>query len=155
MAAMTRRVRVCRLVRDAGGSEVVEFAFVLPILLLIMAGILDMGFLFNNYQTLTNAAREGARMAAVPGWVEKDVKGRVNLYLQADGMNPAAAVTTVTPVQIEVPGGAMTGVRVVVSYPYNYRVLGPIAKLVEPSASFETVTLTASATMRTEIAAGL
>jgi Flp pilus assembly protein TadG len=148
-------VRIPRMVRDTRGAEIIEFALAFPLLMVVLAGILDMGFLFNNYQTLTNAAREGARMAVVPGSTEEAVIDRVNLYLEADGMNPAAADTKVTPVVIDVPGGAMSGVRVVVSYPYNYMILGPIAQLVQGSASFDTVTLTASSTMRAEIAAGL
>jgi Flp pilus assembly protein TadG len=141
--------------KDARGSEVVEMALMLPILMAVLAGIVDMGFLFNNYQTLTNAAREGARMAAVPGWREIDVDDRVKDYLAADGMNTAAVLTTVTPVAIDVPGGTMNGVKVVVSYPYNYMILGPLMQLIAPASSFTQVTLAAAATMRTEVAAGL
>ena len=155
MAAVMRVARIRRFVEDTRGAEVVEFALVLPILLFVLAGILDMGFLFNNYQTLTNAAREGARVAVLPGFAEADVTDRVRQYVQADGMNPAAVDTTVTPVQIDVPGGSINGVQVVVTYPYNYMVLGPIARLVQANETFDTVTLTAAATMRTEIAAGL
>ena len=147
--------RLVRALRDTRGAEVIEFAFVLPILLLVFAAILDMAFLFNNYETLTNAAREGARMAAVPGWVESDVKTRVGTYVSAAGIDPASVTTTVTPVAIDVGGGTMNGVKVVVSYPYNYMMLGPIAQLVDADASFDSITLTAAATMRTEIAAGL
>jgi len=73
--------RVRDRLRVARGAELIEFALVLPVMLLILAGILDMGFLFNNYAVVTNAAREGARMAAVPGWAEADVKARVNKYI--------------------------------------------------------------------------
>ena len=153
MAAL--KSRLLAAVRDTRGSEIVEMAFVLPILLFLMGGILDMGFLFNRYETLTNAAREGARMAAVPGMATEDVQARVNAYLAAAGINTAAVTTVVTPVPIAVGAASMNGVRVVVTYPYNYMLLGPMARLVQVSTSFDTVTLTASATMRSEIAAGL
>jgi Flp pilus assembly protein TadG len=141
--------------KDTRASEIIEMAVVLPILLVVLGGILDMGFLFNNYETLTNAAREGARMAAVPGWAQADVEDRVRQYLAADGMDTAAVVTTVTPVSIAVPGGTFNGVKVVVSYPYNYMILGPLMKLVDSQSSLDQVTLAAGATMRAEIAAGL
>ena len=50
------------------GAELVEFAFVFPTLLLVMLGIIDFGFLFQRYEVVTNAAREGARVAILPGY---------------------------------------------------------------------------------------
>jgi Flp pilus assembly protein TadG len=43
----------------------VEFAIVAPILLLILMGIMQLGIVYNNWVTLTDAARAGARKAAV------------------------------------------------------------------------------------------
>jgi len=45
------------------GSLTVELAMILPLLLLIVAGIIDLGLLFWEQTVLTNAAREGARAA--------------------------------------------------------------------------------------------
>ena len=42
-----------------------EFAIVAPILLLILMGIMQLGVVYNNWVTLTDAARAGARKAAV------------------------------------------------------------------------------------------
>ena len=42
-----------------------EFALVLPVLALILFAVLQFGIVFNNYVTLTDAARAGARRAAV------------------------------------------------------------------------------------------
>jgi hypothetical protein len=47
------------------GQELVEFAIVLPLLLLIVFGVLDLGRLFHALITITNAAREGARYAMI------------------------------------------------------------------------------------------
>ena len=44
------------------GAELVEFALVLPLLLLLVLGIVDFGFLFQRFEVVTNAAREGARL---------------------------------------------------------------------------------------------
>ncbi|HVB99783.1 MAG TPA: TadE/TadG family type IV pilus assembly protein [Candidatus Dormibacteraeota bacterium] len=55
--------RACPI-RQSGrkGAELVEFALVLPLLLLLFAGIFDFGSLFALRQKMTNAAREGARI---------------------------------------------------------------------------------------------
>ena len=50
---------------DQRGATLVEFAIVLPLLLLLMLGILDFGKAFNYWITETQVASEGARLAAV------------------------------------------------------------------------------------------
>jgi Flp pilus assembly protein TadG len=52
-------------VKRQEGQTLVEFALVLPLLALILISILQFGVLFNNYLTLTDAVRAGARKAAV------------------------------------------------------------------------------------------
>jgi hypothetical protein len=47
------------------GASAVEFAIILPVLIMIVFGIFQFGFAFNKYISLTHAAREGARLAAV------------------------------------------------------------------------------------------
>jgi len=47
------------------GQSLVEFALVLVPLFLILLGIIQFGFIFNSYVTITNAAREGARTGTV------------------------------------------------------------------------------------------
>ena len=51
--------------RSQRGQSLVEFALVLPILLILVLGIVDFGMGLRAYVTLTNATREGARFAAV------------------------------------------------------------------------------------------
>ncbi len=46
------------------GQSLVELALLLPVLILIFAGVLDLGRAFQAYMTVANAAREGARYAA-------------------------------------------------------------------------------------------
>ena len=55
MNSMTRRLKSQR------GAELIEFALIFPLLLLVLLGIVDFGFLFQRYEVLTNATREGAR----------------------------------------------------------------------------------------------
>ena len=46
--------------RGERGAALVEFALALPMLLVVLAGIVDFGFVFQRYEVITNAAREGA-----------------------------------------------------------------------------------------------
>ncbi len=54
-----------RRIKDEQGQTMVEFALVLPLLLVIVFAIFQFGVLYNNYVTLTDATRVGARKAAV------------------------------------------------------------------------------------------
>ena len=54
-----------RFRRKESGQALVEFALVLPILLALLCGIIDFGWIYYNQITLTNAAREGARYAVI------------------------------------------------------------------------------------------
>jgi hypothetical protein len=58
-------------------------AFTLPLLLLISIGIIEFGRAFQTWQILTNAAREGARVAVLPGMTDSMVTARVQQYIQA------------------------------------------------------------------------
>jgi Flp pilus assembly protein TadG len=51
--------------RDQKGQAMTEFALVLPLLALLLFGVIQFGLVFNNYLTLTDAVRAGARKAAV------------------------------------------------------------------------------------------
>ncbi|MFO7741314.1 MAG: pilus assembly protein [Anaerolineae bacterium] len=53
------------LVRDNRGQELVEYALTLPIFLLLVIGIMEFGVTVFVYNTMANAAREGARVGAV------------------------------------------------------------------------------------------
>jgi Flp pilus assembly protein TadG len=59
------RRRSPRVDTASRGQSLVEFALVLPLLLLILLGIIQFGFIFNTQVTITNAAREGARAATI------------------------------------------------------------------------------------------
>ena len=52
-------------VRPTRGQALVEFALAIPIFLLLLVGLFDLGRGVFSYNTLTNAAREGARLAIV------------------------------------------------------------------------------------------
>lgn len=154
MAVVNRASGTRARLRSARGAELVEFALVMPLLLLMVAGLIDVGFMFSQYTVVTNAAREGARVAAVPGWVEDDVTARVNEYVAAAGLPADAVVTQVTPVAVTAGTRTVNAVRVAVSYPYNFLILGPLVEALGQTP-VSALTLRAAATMRTEVAAGL
>ena len=51
--------------KDESGQALVEFVFILPLFMLILMGIMDFGWLFYNYISIENCARNGARIACV------------------------------------------------------------------------------------------
>lgn len=56
---------ISRQIRDERGQSATELALVLPVFLLLVFGVIQFGVLYNNYLTLTDAVRAGARKAAV------------------------------------------------------------------------------------------
>ena len=78
------------------GVALVEFAFVLPILLVLAMGMLDFGRAFHTKSLLDQAAREGARVAVVTSPDPDIVTDRVNAVLASGGITPTS-VTVVGP----------------------------------------------------------
>ena len=159
MNSMTRRLKSQR------GAELIEFALIFPLLLLVLLGIVDFGFLFQRYEVLTNATREGARLAALPNYTDDDVKRRVCQFLLTGGVPttgcgtaaaPAATPTnpavTITSPAIVVGGGKpnLTGRRVQLAYNHNFMFIGGIIGLMGGSWN-NAKTITTFAVMRTEI----
>jgi Flp pilus assembly protein TadG len=61
------------------GAAAVEMAMVLPLLMLAVGGIVDLGWLLFHQVTVSNAAREGARMAAIYGYGPNGIRPQVEL----------------------------------------------------------------------------
>jgi TadE-like protein len=156
MAALTtpRQGRGARArLTSERGAELIEFALVFPTLLLVMLGIIDFGFLFQRYEVVTNAAREGARVAILPGYSDADVTARVNQYLTSGGLTGMSSVA-VGPTQAVAVGSQCITLRpVTVSYDHAFVFVGPIVGLLGGSG-FGNKTLHATSSMRSEVAAG-
>lgn len=128
MAALIRRFRL-----EGSGQAIVEFAMVLPVFLLIFAGMADFALLFKSYQTSLNAAREGARMAVLPGYEDEGdytvPKQRAADYMIAGGLTCTDCVD-VNAVDVTLAsGGPAQGVEVRVSYTYEFLFIGRIIGL--------------------------
>ena len=145
MAAITRQTW-----RSETGAELIEFMLVFPMLILLVAGILDFGMLLRTYEVVVNAAREGARVAILDGYSTSDVQTRVQQYLDAAGLS-ATPTVTVDNVPLATGAGTFTARRVTLGYTYNFVPLSGVATLF--GGSFGTVPLTAVSVMRAEVQA--
>lgn len=84
------------------GQGLVEFALILPVLLLVLMGIIEFGYVFAAYTSLFNAAREGSRYGAVrpldPGGIETSARGKIFLV---NSFGPAVNVCCDNPGELE------------------------------------------------------
>ena len=83
--------------RDQRGAAAVELAIVLPILILLVFGIIQWSIYFNRLQGLQAAAREGARVAALPQSSQSDVTDKVTSALAGVLPTTQSPVITVNP----------------------------------------------------------
>ena len=79
------------------GAAVVEFALIAPIFILLVFGMIEFGRMVMVQQVLTNASREGARLAVLDGTTTSDVTTAVGNYLTNAAINSSQAITTVSP----------------------------------------------------------
>jgi Flp pilus assembly protein TadG len=118
---MKRRMR--RASAADRGATVVEFALLLPVLLLLVFGIIDFGRALNAQVTITQAAREGARLDALN---QPNVISRTKAA--ATGLSASVTVTEVT--TCPAGSGPTANADVQVSYGFNFITpIGAIAKL--------------------------
>jgi Flp pilus assembly protein TadG len=135
------------------GAALLEVALTLPLLLLVAVGILEFGRAYQTWQVLTNAAREGARIAVLPGTDDASVTARVQTYLEAGHIErPTESTVVITRNNaISIGTGTASASTVEVVYPFEFIVLQPVERLVVHGSTLGTaLTMTASATMRNE-----
>ena len=134
------------------GVALVEAAITIPLLLLVSAGIFEFGRAYQTWQVITNAAREGARIAVLPSSTSAAVTQRVRDYMQQGQLSrwSSAGITVQNGVTLRV-GGPPEATRVTVDYPFTFVVLQPIARLISPSTTLgSALTMSAQALMRNE-----
>jgi Flp pilus assembly protein TadG len=141
---MNRRRQAASDSRDRG-SVAVEFALLLPVLLLLIFGIIDFGRAINDQITLTQAAREGARLASL-GYSTSAVTSRAQSA--ATGLSPVTVTVTSS-----CPAGAGVGVDAVVTTSYTFSFVTPVGAFAAMfgTASFgSTLSLSATGEMPCE-----
>jgi Flp pilus assembly protein TadG len=87
--------------RSERGAAAVEFALVMPLLLLLVFGIVEFGLIMNRQITVTHAAREGARYYSLPGITGAQAKARCeaaapNFQTSADPQQNVVCTATPT-----------------------------------------------------------
>lgn len=152
------RVGQPRRVAADSGQALVEFALVLPILLMVVIGIFEFGRAWNTYQVITDAAREAARTAVVKKsetsssitQVVNDALTRASLRTASfNNANPCpTGKVTAADVCIAGLGGATgSSATVQVRYPYSFTFLG---RLLEWTTGQSNITLRSTFVMRNE-----
>lgn len=104
------------------GQALVEFALVVPVLLILFLGIMEFGLLMYNQQIITNASREGARYGIVaraprraPGEIESVVNDYCGSHLVTFGTGTPSVTVTPDPTS-----GAVFGDDLTVSVEFHY-----------------------------------
>jgi Flp pilus assembly protein TadG len=124
----------------------VEFALLLPVLLLLLFGIVDFGRLLNAQIVLTQAAREGSRLQAL-GVAAATVVTKTDAA--ATGLSPAPAVNTGTVCPAN--AGASVDAVVIVTYTFTFLTpVGAIGRMFGSNNYGTTLTLTAQGEMPCE-----
>jgi len=147
-----RGVRRSRL-RNERGQALLETAITLPIVLFVAVAIFEFGRAYQTLQVVTNAAREGARIAVLTGTTDNDIRTRVRGYL-SDGQlsNATGATVNINRLStVTVGTGTASASLVTVSYPFSFMVLNPVARLITRSSTMGgAFVMTVSAQMRNE-----
>jgi len=138
-----------RFMRNQRGSALIETAITIPIVLLVSVAVFEFGRAYQTWQVLTNAAREGARVAVIAGTTDQQVRTTVSNYLTSGRLtNPGGATVNINRT---VPFGDSTASSVTVNFPFSFIVLNPVARLVTRSATVGApLTMQAVAVMRNE-----
>ena len=135
------------------GNALVETAIALPLLLLMMVGIFEVGRAYETWQVVTNAAREGARVGILPSGSDDATTAIVRQYMANGQLSRAADATVVVDrdATMVVNGADLAATQVTVDYPFEFIMLQPVARLVVPGSDVgEDITMRATAMMRNE-----
>ena len=138
------------------GAALVEFALVMPLLLLLLIGIMEFGRAWSHTQVITDAARQGARLAALlnnSSAGQDSVRTVVKRALQAGNIIATDQMITIDPTVAGVSGwkaGTNTPVGVSLAIPYNWGVFKPVMNLGQQQFDTAGFRLRSRAVMRNE-----
>jgi Flp pilus assembly protein TadG len=159
---MRRRIRlnstIRTRIRSERGAELIEFALTLPLLLLLVLGIIEFGFLFQEYEVVTNAAREGARIGALipsAGYTTGNATTRITDYMAAGGLDLAQATPapTVVTSQVAITGTTKCFQAVTATATYQHPVPFISGIMQYFGSNMATIPLKSVSVMRTESSA--
>jgi Flp pilus assembly protein TadG len=148
-----------RITKNERGAALIETAITLPIILLISVAIFEFGRAYQTWQVLTNATREGARVAVIFGTTRTQIEDAVLTYAEIGGVGSCESSPPkqqclsrghIT-VNQNVTLGNRTGSQITINYPFQFMVLNPIARLVSGTSTTGTpLTMNAVSIMRNE-----
>jgi Flp pilus assembly protein TadG len=129
--------------RDEGGVAALEFVLMLPFLMLVLFGIIDVSMILCDKAVITNASREAARAGVVlhsPPWSSAQIQNVALSYTQNNlvtgGTPTAASVPLPTPCPVSGPGT----LTVTVTYTYQGFVLGSIFSAITGPVTIQAAT---------------
>ncbi len=145
-----------RAAAEERGAEIVEFAIVLPVLLMLLIGIIWLGRAYNIYETMTRAAREGARYAGAPTCAKcaggnqlpgaSQVQAVVDAALSASALDPTKKTNYSFQTGVTLnPGSDSQETGVVISFSYPVQLVIPFTTL-----NASTITISTQVQMRQE-----
>jgi Flp pilus assembly protein TadG len=111
-------------IRSERGQSLTEFALALPILALLLFAVIQFGIVFNNYVTLVDATRAGARKGAV-GREQSNPASAVTAEVRASAKDLKQSDLNVT---VTSTWQAASDVTVTATYPYSISLLGMVVK---------------------------
>lgn len=115
------------------GAAAVEMAIVLPLLMLVIGGTIDLGRLVYAEIIVSNAAREGVRLSAL-GYSDTQVSQRVTAAVPSAGAIGELAATQITPCS-NPPGPLSTASVTVSTVSFDWLLLGAFGTFDAPQAS--------------------
>lgn len=138
--------------KNQRGAALIETAITLPIILLVSVGIFEFGRAFQTWQVLTNAAREGARIAILSDTTDEQVRTAVKDYMRSGGLSLADSPLVDIGVVRNVPMGATNASNITITYPFSFIALNPVVRLVSDGATTgeSPISMSAVAIMRNE-----
>lgn len=140
--------KVCRLCRKKRrGTSAVEFAFVAPWFFMLVLGMVEFGRAVMVQQIITNASREGARVAVLDGTTTAEVTTKVDDYLTSAGIEGADITVNPNPPNTAEYGDPVT---VEVSIGFGEVSWVPLPKIPWTNINLKTKTLSATTVMRRE-----
>lgn len=124
MKSATTRRRLELLVRSEDGQALVEFALVIPMLLLLMLGLVEFSRAWNAQQVLTDIARESLRGAVVANssYSQDEMRRRIDDALVRASMDPDKATVDVSGWK----AGTGTPARISIEYEFDFAFIAPL-----------------------------
>jgi Flp pilus assembly protein TadG len=105
----------------SGGQSLVEFALILPVLMLLMVAVIDFGRAFKYSLQLHDAAFQGARAAGIVRATDAEVRAAIRVDLPVEVDVPDSDITIT-------PGSRLSGTTVTVTVRWQYQPLIPLSR---------------------------